>query len=529
MGEERERFTPSGIPIKTVYDARDIKGIDPEEKLGEPGKFPFTRGVYPEMYRKRLWTMRQYAGFGTAEETNARFKYLIKLGQTGLSLAFDLPTQLGLDSDHEMAKGEIGRTGVAVSTVDDLKEVFKDVDLSKISTSMTINATAPVLLSMYLIIAESQGVSADVLRGTVQNDILKEFVARGNYIYPVKRSIRLVGDLIEFCVKHMPKWNPISVSGYHYREAGATAVEEAGFTLSCAIAYVEEVVNRGYEVDSFAPRISFFFASHSNFFEEIAKFRAVRRVWANIMKNRFNAKKTSSMRLRFHTQTGGVTLTSIEPMNNIVRVTLQALSAVLGGTQSLHTNSFDEALSLPTNESARLALRTQQIIAFETGIPDTVDPLGGSYFIESLTNEIEEKILALIDEIDSIGGAVAAIEKKFMQNRILKSAYEHQKLVESGNRVIVGVNRFLEEKPKKTKIKIFKLSQEIEEKQISRLRMYKSSRNSKDLKTSLKNLKDAAKTNKNLIPFIIDALKSKATLGEISDSLKEVFGEYEER
>lgn len=529
MGEEKERTTPSGIPIKPVYGPEDLKGFDPKEKLGEPGNFPFTRGVYPEMYRKRLWTMRQYAGFGTAQETNARFKYLIKLGQTGLSLAFDLPTQLGLDSDHELARGEIGRTGVAVSTVEDLREVFKDIELDKVSTSMTINATAPVLLSMYLLLAKSQGVSPQILRGTVQNDILKEFVARGNYIYPVRQSMRLVGDLIEFCIKNMPKWNPISVSGYHYREAGATAVEEAAFTLSCAIAYVEEVLQRGYEVDSFAPRISFFFAAHSNFFEEIAKFRAVRRIWANIMKNRFNAKKPASMRLRFHTQTGGVTLTSIEPMNNIVRVTLQALSAVLGGTQSLHTNSFDEALSLPTDESVRLALRTQQIIAFETGIPDTVDPLAGSYFIETLTNEMEEKILELIEEIDSLGGAVSAVEGRFVQDRISKSAYSHQKLVESGERVIVGVNRFKEGDKGREKIKIFRLSPEVEERQINRLKNYKRSRDSKGVRKSLNYLKNAAKTDKNLVPFIIEALKSKATLGEISDTLREVFGEYEER
>lgn len=528
MGEKEERTTPSGIPIKPVYRPDDLKGFDPVEKLGEPGEFPFTRGVYPEMYRKRLWTMRQYAGFGTAKETNERFKYLIKLGQTGLSLAFDLPTQLGLDSDHELARGEVGRTGVAVSTIEDLKEVFKDIELDRVSTSMTINATAPILLSMYLLIAESQAIPSRILRGTVQNDILKEFVARGNYIYPVKPSMRLVGDLIEFCIENMPKWNPISVSGYHYREAGATAVEEAAFTLSCAIAYVEEVRKRGYDVDSFAPRISFFFAAHSNFFEEIAKFRAMRRIWANIMKNRFNAKDPKSMRLRFHTQTGGVTLTSIEPMNNIVRVTLQSLSAVLGGTQSLHANSYDEALSLPTDESVRLALRTQQIIAFETGIPDTVDPLAGSYFVESLTNEIEEKILELIEEIDSMGGAIAAVENRFMQNRISKSAYKHQKLVESGERVIVGVNRF-KEGIHESRIKIFKLSPEVEEKQIKRLKEYRKSRNTKMVMTSLNHLKDIAKTDKNLMPSIIEALRAGATLGEISDTLREVFGQYEEK
>ncbi len=528
MAEEEVRKTPSGIPIREVYGPEDLAGFDPDRQLGQPGQFPFTRGVYPGMYRRRLWTMRQYAGFGSAKETNERFRYLLSLGQTGLSLAFDLPTQLGYDSDHPMAEGEVGRTGVAISTPEDLAQVFEGIHLDQVSTSMTINATAPILLAMYILIAERQGVSPEVLRGTVQNDILKEFAARGNYIYPVQPSMRLVGDLIEFCAQHLPRWNPISISGYHYREAGATAVQEVAFTLADGIAYVEEVQRRGIDVDAFAPRLSFFFAAHSYFFEEIAKFRAARRIWAHIMRDRFGAQNEKSWRLRFHTQTGGVTLTAIEPLNNLIRVAYQALAAVLGGTQSLHTNAYDEALALPADTSAKLALRTQQILAYETGVPDTVDPLAGSYFVESLTNQMEERIWELLEEIDRRGGAVAAVESGFFQEQIAQSAYEAQKKFERGETTVVGVNRFREEEQEPQVQEILKVDPRIEQEQIQRLQQYKRYRDSNAVLRALRDLKEQAQKDANLVPPILEALKAGATLGEISDVFREVFGEYQE-
>ncbi len=514
----------SGIPIKEIYRAEDLEGFDPEKKLGEPGHPPFTRGVYPNMYRGRLWTMRQYAGFGSAEDTNKRFLYLLSQGQTGLSVAFDLPTQLGYDSDHPLAEGEIGRTGVAVSTLEDLSIVFKGIDLGRVSTSMTINATAPVLLAMYIVIADMNGVSREKLSGTVQNDILKEFAARGNYIYPVEPSMRLVGDLIEFSAKHLPRWNPISISGYHYREAGATAVEELAFTFADGIAYVEEVRKRGIDVDKFAPRLSFFFNSHNYFFEEVAKFRAARRIWYRIMKDRFGAKNEKSMRLRFHTQTAGSALVAQQPLNNIIRVTLQALAAVLGGTQSLHTNSFDEALALPTELSATVALRTQQIIAYESGVADSVDPLAGSYLVEKLTDQIEEAVWELLKQIDEIGGAVEAIKSGFFQKRIEESSYRYQMEIENGERTVVGVNSFtVDEEPN---IELLKVDPEVERRQLERLQSYKKNRNQDKVLKSLDRLKKAAISNENLMPLIIDAVKNRATLGEISDALREVWGEF---
>ncbi len=514
----------SGIPIKEIYRPEDLEGFDPEKKLGEPGHPPFTRGVYPTMYRGRLWTMRQYAGFGSAEDTNKRFLYLLSQGQTGLSVAFDLPTQLGYDSDHPLAEGEIGRTGVAVSTVEDLSIVFRGIDLGSVSTSMTINATAPILLAMYIVIADTNGVPREKLSGTVQNDILKEFAARGNYIYPVEPSMRLVGDLIEFSAKNLPKWNPISISGYHYREAGATAVEELAFTFADGIAYVEEVKKRGIDVDKFAPRLSFFFNSHNYFFEEIAKFRAARRIWYRIMKERFGAKNEKSMRLRFHTQTAGSALVAQQPLNNIIRVTLQALAAVLGGTQSLHTNSYDEALALPTELSATVALRTQQIIAYESGVADSVDPLAGSYMVEKLTDQIEEEVWELLKQIDEIGGAVEAIKTGFFQRRIEESSYKYQMEIENGERTVVGVNSFtVEEEPK---IELLQVDPEVERRQLERLREYKKNRDQDKVLKSLDNLRKAARGDENLMPVIINAIKNRATLGEISDALREVWGEF---
>ncbi len=522
----RKFITTSGIEIKEIYTWEDLRDWNPEEKLGFPGKYPFTRGVYPNMYRGRLWTMRQYAGFGSAEETNARFRYLIEQGQTGLSVAFDLPTQLGLDPDHPMSEGEVGKVGVSISHIGEMAILFEGIDMGSISTSMTINATAGILLGFYMLLAQKQGVPVERLSGTIQNDILKEFAARGNYIYPVKPSMRLVGDIIEFSASYLPKWNPISISGYHYREAGATAVQELAFTFADAIAYVEEVRKRGIDVDKFAPRLSFFFNAHMNFFEEIAKFRAARRIWARIMKERFGAKNEKSMRLRFHTQTAGSSLTAQEPENNIIRTAFEALSAVLGGTQSLHTNSYDEALSLPTEKSVRIALRTQQIIAYETGVADTVDPLAGSYFVEKLTDEIEEKVWEYLEKIDAMGGAVAAIEKGYFQEEIAKSAYEWQMEVEKGERIIVGVNAFKPEQEEGEKIEIFRLPDEVVEKIIERLRKFKASRG-KDYVEALEELKRKAKTDENLMPYILDAIRTNATLGEISDALREVWGTYD--
>ncbi len=526
---DKERQSPSGIPIREVYRPQDLGDFSYPRDLGDPGEYPYTRGVYPGMYRRRLWTMRQYAGFGSAEQTNQRFRYLLSLGQTGLSVAFDLPTQLGYDSDHPMSEGEVGRTGVAISTVEDLEIVFRDIPLDRVSTSMTINATAPILLAMYILVAEKQGVPRQVLRGTVQNDILKEFAARGNFIYPVEPSMKLVGDLIEFCAHEMPKWNPISISGYHYREAGATAVQEVAFTLADGRAYIQEVLRRGIDLDRFAPRLSFFFAAHSYFFEEIAKFRAARRVWARLLKEQLGARDPRSWRLRFHTQTGGVTLTSIEPLNNVVRVTLQALAAVLGGTQSLHTNAYDEALALPTEESARLALRTQQIIGYESGVPDTADPLAGSYFVETLTREMETRIEALMQEIEERGGAVEAVKQGLFQQWIEQSSYEYQRRFERGEAVVVGVNRFQTGEARETVGELLKIDPEVEREQIERLKAYKARRNFSETRQALHRLKRAAAAGQeNLMPYILDALRAQATLGEISDTLREVYGEYQE-
>jgi methylmalonyl-CoA mutase N-terminal domain/subunit len=523
---ERDEFlTSSDIPVNRLYTPADIANLDYFEALGFPGEYPFTRGVYPTMYRARFWTMRQYAGFGTAEQTNQRFKYLLSQGQTGLSVAFDFPTQVGYDCDHPMARGEVGKAGVSVSTLKDMEIVFDGIPLDKITTSMTINAPAAVLLAMYIVVGEKQGIPPSVLDGTVQNDILKEYVARGMYIFPPKPSMRLVTDIFEYCAKNVPKWNTISISGYHIREAGATAVQEIAFTFANAIAYVQAAIDRGLDVDKFAGRLSFFFAAHNNLFEEVAKFRAARRLWAKIMRERFRAKNPASWMLRFHTQTSGVSLTAQQPLNNIIRVTIQALAAVLGGTQSLHTNSFDEAYALPSEQAVTIALRTQQIIAYESGVADTIDPLGGSYYVEYLTNQIEEKVAQYLERIDEMGGAVAAIEKGFMQREIMESAYRYQKEVESKKRIVVGVNEFVSEE--KTPIKILRIDPEIEKTLVKRLNEVKRQRNNAKVKEALDNLRKAAeKEDVNLMPFMIQAVKEYATLGEICDTLRQVFGEY---
>jgi len=525
MPERRkEFFTHSNIPVKRIYTPLDIKDADYLRDLGFPGEYPFTRGVYATMYRGRFWTMRQYAGFGTAEQTNERFKYLLEHGQTGLSVAFDFPTQLGYDCDHPMAKGEVGKAGVSVSTLRDMEIIFDGIPLDKVTTSMTINAPATVLLAMYIAVAEKQGVPQEKLGGTVQNDILKEYAARGMYIFPPKPSMKLVTDIFEYCSKHMPRWNTISISGYHIREAGSTAVQEVAFTLANAIAYVQAAIDRGLDLDKFASRLSFFFAAHNNFFEEIAKFRAARRLWAKIMRERFGAKNPASWRLRFHTQTSGCTLTAQQPLNNIVRVTLQALAAVLGGTQSLHTNSFDEALALPSELAVRVALRTQQIIAYESGVADTIDPLAGSYYVEWLTDKIEEEALRYIEKIDSMGGAVEAIEKGYIQREIVESSYRYQREVEEKDRIIVGVNEFITEE--KVPIEILKIDPKIEERLTERLNMVKKQRNNAKVKETLEELRKAAERNENLMPVILKAVKVYATTGEICGVLREVYGEY---
>ncbi|MGQ9623913.1 MAG: acyl-CoA mutase large subunit family protein [Candidatus Bathycorpusculaceae bacterium] len=517
--------TSSEIPIRRVFTPLDVASFDYLRDLGFPGEYPFTRGIYPTMYRARLWTMRQYAGFGTAEQTNQRFKYLLKHGQKGLSVAFDFPTQVGYDCDHPMAKGEVGKAGVSVSTLKDMEIVFDDIPLDRITTSMTINAPASVLLAMYIAVGEKQGVPQSALDGTVQNDILKEYVARGMYIFPPKPSMKLVTDIFEYCSKHMPKWNTISISGYHIREAGATAVQEVAFTLANAIAYVQAAIDGGLDLDKFAGRLSFFFAAHNNFFEEIAKFRAARRLWAKIMRERFGAKNPASWMLRFHTQTSGVALTAQQPFNNIVRVAIQALAAVLGGTQSLHTNSFDEAYALPSDQAVLVALRTQQIIAYESGVTETVDPLAGSYYIEYLTKEIEERAMKYIEQIDSLGGAVSAIEKGFMQKEITESAYKYQREVESKKRIIVGVNDFLTDE--KVPIKILQIDPKIEETLAERLRQIKRQRSKAKVEEALNELHKVAEAeDKNLVPYILKAVKEYATLGEICGVLREVFGEY---
>ncbi|AAB89037.1 acyl-CoA mutase large subunit family protein [Archaeoglobus fulgidus] len=523
--ERKKEFkTSSGIVVDRLYTPEDVE-IDYENKLGYPGVYPFTRGVYPTMYRGRLWTMRQYAGFGTAEETNRRYRYLLEQGQTGLSVAFDLPTQIGYDSDHPMALGEVGKVGVAIDTIEDMEILFNGIPLGKVSTSMTINSTCAQILSMYVAVAEKQGVERANLRGTVQNDMLKEYIARGTYIFPPEPSLRLATDIIMFCAKEMPKWNSISISGYHMEEAGATPVQEVAFTLADGITYVEKVIERGMDVDSFAPRLSFFFAAGNNFLEEIAKFRAARRLWARIMKERFNAKNPRSMMLRFHVQTAGCTLTAQQPENNIVRVALQALAAVLGGCQSLHTNSFDEALCLPTEKAVRIALRTQQIIAEESGVADVVDPLGGSYYIEWLTDRIEEEAMKYIEKIDEMGGMIKAIESGYVQREIQKSAYEKQKAIDEGEITVVGVNKYQIEE--EIQIELLRVDKAVVEKQIRRLQEFRKNRDAKKVEEALDRLRKAAeKEDENLMPYVLDAVKARATLGEMTDALRDVFGEF---
>ncbi|HON88811.1 MAG TPA: methylmalonyl-CoA mutase family protein [Spirochaetia bacterium] len=526
--ERKKQFTTgSNAPIKRLYTPVDIENLDYARDLGVPGSYPFTRGVQNTMYRGKFWTMRQYAGFSTAEESNKRYKYLLEQGTTGLSVAFDLPTQIGYDSDHPLSQGEVGKVGVAIDSLADMEVLFDGIPLDKVSTSMTINAPASVLLAMYIAVAEKQGVSPDKLNGTIQNDILKEYVARGTYIFPPEPSMRLITNIFEYCSKHVPNWNTISISGYHIREAGATAAQEVAFTLADGIAYVDAAIKAGLDVDEFAPRLSFFFNAHNDLFEEVAKFRAARRLWAKIMKERFKAKNPKSWMLRFHTQTGGSTLTAQQPDNNIVRVAIQALAAVLGGTQSLHTNSRDEALALPTEESVRIALRTQQIIAYESGVTETIDPLAGSYYVESLTNRIEDEAAAYIQKIDDLGGAVKAIEQGYIQQEIQDSAYAYQMDVESKNRVVVGMNMFqIEEAPPKG---LLKVDPSVGERQTARLKELKSKRNNDSVTASLAALEKAAKGTDNLMPFILDAVKSYATLGEICDTLRSVFGEYQQK
>lgn len=526
--ERKEKFTStSGYEIKRLYTPLDIPDLDYEKDLGFPGMFPYTRGVQPTMYRARFWTMRQYAGFGTAEESNKRYKYLLEQGQMGLSVAFDLPTQIGYDSDDPMAEGEVGKVGVAIDSLEDMEVLFDGIPLDKVSTSMTINSTAAILLAMYIAVAEKQGVPMEKLSGTIQNDILKEYIARGTYIFPPQPSMRIITDIFDFCSKNMPKWNPISISGYHIREAGATAVQEVAFTLADAIAYVEAAIKAGLDPNVFGQRLSFFFAAHNNFLEEIAKFRAARRLWAKIMKERFNVTNPKAMLLRFHTQTGGSTLTAQQPMNNIVRVTIQALAAVLGGTQSLHTNSYDEALGLPTEESVRIALRTQQIIAYESGVADTIDPLAGSYAIEAMTSEIEKRAMEYIEKIDQMGGMVKAIEMGYIQKEIHESAYKSQLAIENGEDIIVGVNKFQIEEDLSQK-EVLKVDPELEEKQKQKLKKLKVKRDNEKVKKVLNNVKKAASSDENLMPYILEAVKAYATVGEISNALREVFGEYTE-
>lgn len=521
---EKEFRTISGIPVNRLYTPLDLKEISYTSDIGFPGAYPYTRGVQPTMYRGRFWTMRQYSGFATAKETNERFKFLLEQGQTGLSVAFDLPTQIGYDSDHPLSQGEVGKVGVAIDSLADMEVLFDAIPLDKVSTSMTINAPASVLLAMYIAVAEKQGVQMDKLRGTTQNDILKEYAARGTYIFPPVPSMRLTTDIFQFCSEKLPLWNTISISGYHLREAGSTAVQEMAFTIADGIAYVDAAIESGLDVDDFASRLSFFFGSHSDFLEEIAKFRAARRLWARIMKERFHAKDDKSALMRFHTQTAGCTLTAQQPDNNIVRVTLQALQAVLGGTQSLHTNSRDEALSLPTERSVQIALRTQQIIAYESGVGDTIDPLAGSYYIEHLTNEIEKQALEYIQKIDSMGGAPAAIEQGFVQKEIHTAAYEFQRMVDKGDRVVVGVNRFSVEEEQT--FDYLRVDPKVEEDQIVRLHELKAKRDGRLIDETLHALRQGAEGSENLMPLILDAVKAYATLGEICDVLRDVFGEY---
>ena len=512
-------ITDSGIEIKKLYTADDL----PENLTVKPGSFPFTRGVQEDMYRGKLWTMRQYAGFSTAEASNERYHYLLKQGVSGLSVAFDLPTQIGYDSDHELADGEVGKVGVAIDSIEDMERLFAGIQLEQVSTSMTINATGFILLAFYVALAKKQGADLKKISGTIQNDILKEYVARGTYIYPPKPSMRIITDIFEWCATHVPKWNTISISGYHIREAGSTAVQEIAFTLSNGKAYVQAALEKGLDINVFGKRLSFFFNAHNNLFEEIAKFRAARKMWATIMQQ-LGATDEKAMMLRFHTQTGGSTLTAQQPLNNICRVTIQTMAAVMGGTQSLHTNGYDEALSLPTEEAATIALRTQQIAAFESGVADTADPLAGSYFVEALTNEVENAALALIEKIDLLGGSVLAIEEGFMQNEIAASAYQYQKQIESGERISVGVNKF--ESAEKGKTPVFKIDGSIQKIQSERLTALKLKRNNAAAVACLQQLKTAAQGKENIMPLVVLAVENYCTLGEVADCLREVFGEY---
>ncbi|OGU70662.1 MAG: methylmalonyl-CoA mutase [Ignavibacteria bacterium RBG_16_34_14] len=525
---QKEFTTVSFTPVKALYTHLDTDEKRYIEKIGFPGEYPYTRGIQPTMYRGKLWTMRQYAGFGTAKESNQRYRYLLSQGTSGLSVAFDLPTQIGYDSDDPLAYGEVGKVGVAIDTLADMELLFDQIPLDKISTSMTINASASVLLAMYIAVAEKQGVSKDKISGTIQNDILKEYIARGTYIYPPKPSMKLITNIFEYCAKEVPKWNTISISGYHIREAGSTAAQEVGFTLANGIAYVEAAINAGLNVDNFAGQISFFFNSHNDLLEEVAKFRAARRLWARIMKERFRAKDMRSMMLRFHSQTAGSTLTAQQVDNNIARVTIQTLAAVLGGTQSLHTNSKDEALALPTEQSVRTALRTQQIIAYESGVTSTVDPLAGSYYVEAMTDQIEREAEEYINTIDSMGGMITAIENGFVQAEIQKASYDFEKEVEQGKRIIVGLNKFQsadeDEVPE-----LLKINMEVQEEQIKFLNKIRKERDQRNVDKALNDLKKAASTDENLIPYIIDAVKSYASVGEICNTMRTVFGEYKEK
>jgi len=525
--ERREVFKNTSFPVQRIYDPGTVPNFDYEKDLGYPGAFPYTRGVQPTMYRGKFWTMRQYAGFGSAEESNRRYRYLLEQGQTGLSVAFDLPTQIGLDSDNPLCEGEVGKVGVAIDSLADMEILFAEIPLDKVSVSMTINASAAIVLAMYLAVAEKRGIPLQQLSGTIQNDLLKEYIARGTYIFPPKPSLRIIADIFSFCQEQVPKWNTISISGYHIREAGSTAVQELAFTFADAVEYVKSALASGLQVDEFAPRLSFFFASHNNLLEEVAKFRAARRIWARIMKDKFAAGEKSQM-MRFHTQTGGVTLTAQQPMNNVVRVTLQALAAVLGGTQSLHTNSMDEALALPSEDSVRVALRTQQIIAFESGVADTVDPLAGSYYVEALTNEIETAVWKYLEKIEEMGGMLAAIEAGYPQKEIQDSSYAYQKEIDAVDQVIVGVNKF-QSAEDLSNLKTLKVSPEGEAQQNKRLRQIKKKRDAAAVKYALAKVKETATANGNLMPPILEAVKVYATLQEISDQMRAVFGEYKEK
>ena len=518
--------TTSHIVINPFYTPADFSGFDYEKELNAPGSFPYTRGVQPTMYRGRLWTMRQYAGMGDAEESNKRYRFLLSQGTTGLSVAFDLPTQIGYDSDNPFALGEVGKVGVAIDTIEDMQRLFANIDLEKVTTSMTINSSAAVLLSLYVAVAKRNGFDAKKLGGTIQNDVLKEYVARGTYIYPPTAAMRLITDIFAYCKENVPEWNTISISGYHMREAGSTAVQEVAFTLADGITYVQAAVASGLDVNQFAPRLSFFFACHNNFLEEVAKFRAARRMWAKIMRERFGATSPKALMLRFHTQTGGSTLTAQQPQNNIVRTALQAMAAVLGGTQSLHTNSFDEALALPTEDSARLALRTQQIIGYESGVTAAIDPLAGSYYVETLTNEIEKRASEYLGKIDTMGGMLKAIERGYVQQEIQNAAYEFQKSVDSKEQVLVGVNAFQLEHEKP--ISLLKMDPELERHQVERLRAFRAKRDPAKAEAAVRKVDETARGGGNLVPVIVEAVESNSTVGEICDAMRKVFGEYKE-